>query len=57
MSTYYHGSAVRFENFDLSHALEGDGKVKFGCGIYLTSRHETAEVYARTAAKNKGTDG
>lgn len=54
MSIYYHGSAVRFDHFDLSHALEGDGKVKFGYGIYLTSRRETAELYARAAAKNKG---
>ena len=34
---FYHGSSVLFPKFDLSHALEGDGKVKFGYGVYLTS--------------------
>ena len=29
METYYHGTARLFDKFDLSHALEGDGKVKF----------------------------
>lgn len=30
---FYHGSGVLFDDFDLSHALEGDGKVKFGYGV------------------------
>ena len=34
---FYHCSSVLFPKFDLSHALEGDGKVKFGYGVYLTS--------------------
>jgi len=46
MAIYYHGSSVLFKKFDLSHALEGDGKVKFGYGIYLTSRYERAAHYA-----------
>ena len=29
METFYHGTARLFDKFDLSHALEGDGKVKF----------------------------
>ena len=29
---FYHGSGVMFDSFDLEHALEGDGKVKFGYG-------------------------
>ena len=28
MAIYYHGSSVLFDSFDLSHALEGDGKAK-----------------------------
>lgn len=46
MAIYYHGSSVLFKFFDLSHALEGDGKVKFGYGVYLTSRYERAAHYA-----------
>ena len=46
MAIYYHGSSVLFKSFDLSHALEGDGKVKFGYGVYLTSRYERAAHYA-----------
>lgn len=46
MAIYYHGSSVKFKSFDLSHALEGDGKVKFGYGVYLTSRYERAAHYA-----------
>ena len=34
MAIYYHGSSVLFKSFVLSHALEGDGKVKFGYGVY-----------------------
>ena len=33
---FYHGSGVLFDSFDLEHALEGDGNVKFGYGIYVT---------------------
>ena len=29
MAIFYHGSSVLFSKFDLAHALEGDGKVKF----------------------------
>lgn len=32
METYYHGTARLFDKFDLKHALEGDGKVKFLIG-------------------------
>lgn len=46
MAIYYHGSSILFKFFDLSHALEGDGKVKFGYGVYLTSRYERAAHYA-----------
>jgi len=46
MPTVYHGSSVLFDKFDLSHATEGDGKIKFGFGVYLTQRYETAAHYA-----------
>ena len=33
---FYHGtSAGLFGRFSLDHALEGDGKVKFGWGVYV----------------------
>lgn len=47
MATYYHGtSAEPFDRFSLDHALEGDGKVKFGFGVYVTSRYATAAHYS-----------
>lgn len=42
----YHGSSVLFEKFDLSHVMEGDGKVKFGWGVYVTEKYNTAAHYA-----------
>ena len=46
--TLYHGtSAGLFGRFDMSHALEGDGKVKFGWGVYVTDRVDSALKYAR----------
>lgn len=43
---YYHGSGILFDSFDLSHALEGDGKVKFGYGVYVTSSYGSAAHYS-----------
>lgn len=44
---YYHGtSAGIFDRFSLGHALEGDGKVKFGWGVYVTEKYATAAHYA-----------
>ena len=48
MQTFYHGSSVLFSKFDLAHALEGDGKVKFGYGVYVTSHYRSAAHYAGT---------
>lgn len=50
MTTYYHGSHKLFDKFDLSHVLEGDGKIKFGFGVYVTSKYESAVHYS---ASNK----
>lgn len=46
MATFYHGSSALFPKFDLSHALEGDGKVKFGYGVYVTSSYRSAAHYS-----------
>ena len=46
MEIFYHGSSVLFNRFDLSHVLEGDGKVKFGYGVYLTSSFKSAAHYS-----------
>lgn len=46
MELFYHGSSVLFNTFDLSHALEGDGKCKFGYGVYVTQKYDTAVHYS-----------
>ena len=44
---FYHGSSAEpFDRFSLEHALEGDGKVKFGWGVYVTEKYSTAAHYA-----------
>lgn len=44
---FYHGSSAElFDMFSLDHALEGDGKVKFGWGVYVTQKYATAAHYA-----------
>lgn len=53
METFYHGSSSLFKEFDLSHALEGDGKVKFGYGVYVTSQYRSAAHYAGANAAAK----
>lgn len=46
MAVFYHGSSALFRKFDLSHILEGDGKIKFGYGVYLTSSFRSAAHYS-----------
>ena len=46
IETYYHGSGIHFQKFDLSHALDGAGKVKFGYGVYVTSSYASAAHYS-----------
>ena len=46
MAVYYHGSSVLFEKFSLEHALEGDGKAKFGYGVYVAGTYGSAAHYA-----------
>lgn len=56
MAIFYHGSSVLFDTFDLSHALEGDGKVKFGWGVYVTEKYGTAAHYAFNKKRPDVTD-
>lgn len=53
---FYHGTCRLFKEFSLSHLGEGEGKSKFGQGIYLTSSYATAALYASKAAKANGLD-
>lgn len=46
METFYHGTPKLFPKFDLDHALEGDGKAKFGFGTYVTEAYTSAAHYA-----------
>jgi len=46
METFYHGTTKKFPKFDLSHALEGDGKAKFGYGTYITESYTSAGNYS-----------
>lgn len=46
MLTFYHGTPERFDHFDLSRAGEGTG-VKFGFGVYLTEREDSAVHYSQ----------
>lgn len=52
---YYHGSNRLFKSFSLDHAGKGTG-VKFGYGIYLTSRYKTAAHYAKPRKADDVTD-
>ena len=53
---FYHGTCRLFKEFSLSHLGGGEGKSKFGHGIYLTSSYATASLYASKAAKANGLD-
>ena len=52
--TLYHGSCHLFDKFTLSFLGSGEGKSKFGHGIYITSSYKTAALYASKAAKANG---
>ena len=56
MAIFYHGSSVLFDSFDLAHALEGDGKVKFGYGVYVTEKYTSAAHYAFNKKRPENTD-
>ena len=48
---FYHGTCHLFDKFSLSYLGSGEGKSKFGHGIYITSSYRTAALYASKAAK------
>ena len=52
--TLYHGSCNLFNKFSLEFLGSGEGKSKFGHGIYITSSYKTAALYAAKAAKANG---
>ena len=52
----YHGSSVLFDSFDLAHALEGDGKCKFGYGVYVTENYGSAAVYSFNKSRPENRD-
>lgn len=52
--TFYHGTCNLFDKFSLSFLGSGEGKSKFGHGIYITSSYKTAALYASKAAKANG---
>lgn len=56
MGTFYHGTSVLFKAFDLGHALEGDGKVKFGFGVYVTEAYTSAAHYAYNKKRPENKD-
>lgn len=45
----YHGTGAKFDKFDLSHALEGEGSEAFGHGVYVTNSKEIGTNYAQRA--------
>ena len=51
---FYHGTCNLFDKFSLSFLGSGEGKSKFGQGIYITSSYKTAALYAAKAAKANG---
>lgn len=56
MEIFYHGTCHLFNEFSLTFLGTGEGKSKFGQGIYVTSSYATAALYAAKAAKANGLD-
>ena len=56
METFYHGTSVLFKKFDISHALEGDGKAKFGFGTYVSESYTSAAHYAHNKHRPENKD-
>ncbi len=51
---FYHGTCYLFDKFSSAFLGAGEGKSKFGHGIYITSSYKTAALYAAKAAKANG---
>ena len=56
MEVFYHGTCRLFDSFDPNRLGSGEGKSKYGHGIYITSSYATAALYASKAAKNNEVD-
>ena len=56
MEFFYHGTSVQFKKFDIAHALEGDGKAKFGFGTYVTESYTSAAHYAYNKKRPENKD-
>ena len=56
MEKFYHGTSVLFKKFDIAHALEGDGKAKFGFGTYVTEAYTSAAHYAYNKKRPENKD-
>ena len=53
----YHGSSAEpFDKFSMDHALEGDGKVKYGWGVYVTEKYTSAAHYAYNKNRSENKD-
>ena len=52
----YHGTGAKFDKFDLSHALEGEGSETFGHGVYVTNSSKIGREYAQRAKRRKIAD-
>lgn len=53
---FFHGSCHLFDKFSSAFLGSGEGKSKFGHGLYITSSYKTAVLYAAKAAKANGKD-
>ena len=51
---FFHGSCHLFDKFSLEFLGSGEGKSKFGYGLYITSSYKTAALYAAKAARANG---
>ena len=56
MEIFYHGTCYLFNKFSPDFSGKGEGKAKYGRGIYVTSSYATAARYAAKAGKNNGLD-
>lgn len=52
----YHGTGAKFDKFDLSHVLEGEGSETFGHGVYVTNSSKIGREYAQRAKQRKMAD-
>ena len=56
MEIFYHGTSMLFKKFDIAHALEGDGKAKFGFGTYVTESYTSAAHYSYNKKRPENKD-